>query len=386
MAKVLLVDTNCSSQPIRRALEAQGHEVHVVGANPDDALARSNPLFIALDYSKPQLLLEAAKCIQAQAVIPGCNDVSYESCAWVAAQMGLPGLDHPDLNRTINHKLQFRQVGRDLGLSVPRLWEGGECPSQSVIVKPVDAFSGKGVTVLRQPTAEALRQATELARGVSRTGEYVIEDFVDGQLYSHSVFLRGGRIIQDVVVIEHGTANPFVVDTSRVVFDFPEALQNRMRRELEHLAQSLQLGDGLLHAQLIVQGTQFWWIELTRRCPGDLYSQLIELSTGMPYVQYYLQPFVAHLKGSSPEPESPGLNRAVMRHTVTVPTACDFHALEFQRPVHIQRWVPLHLSGGRLQPSPHSRVGVLFALEPSQTDLLALYQLTLNRGLYRIRA
>ena len=41
MAKVLLVDTNFSSRPIFAELERLGHEVHVVGANPVDALAKA---------------------------------------------------------------------------------------------------------------------------------------------------------------------------------------------------------------------------------------------------------------------------------------------------------------------------------------------------------
>jgi hypothetical protein len=43
MAKVLLVDTNFSSLPIYHALVALGHDVHVVGNNPVDCLAKISP-------------------------------------------------------------------------------------------------------------------------------------------------------------------------------------------------------------------------------------------------------------------------------------------------------------------------------------------------------
>ena len=69
------------------------------------------------------------------------------------------------------------------------------------------------------------------------------------------------------IVEEHGTANPFVVDTSRVSYDFPSATLEGIRNDIMPLAGELRLQDGLIHTQFIKAGNQCWLIEVTRRCP-----------------------------------------------------------------------------------------------------------------------
>lgn len=51
MSNVLLVDTNFSSGPIYQFLIQSGHNVTVLGRNPNDALAKSGYKYIQFDYS-----------------------------------------------------------------------------------------------------------------------------------------------------------------------------------------------------------------------------------------------------------------------------------------------------------------------------------------------
>ena len=50
--------------------------------------------------------------------------------------------------------------------------------------------------------------------------------------------------------------------------------------------------DGLIHTQFISDNNTFSLIEVTRRCPGDLYSKLIQMSTGINYSELYSMPFM----------------------------------------------------------------------------------------------
>lgn len=56
------------------------------------------------------------------------------------------------------------------------------------------------------------------ARNYSLSKKCLVEEYIVGNLYSHTAFISGGKIIHDFVVAEYGSANEFVVDTSYVDF------------------------------------------------------------------------------------------------------------------------------------------------------------------------
>jgi len=186
--------------------------------------------------------------------------------------------------------------------------------------------------------------------------------------------------VYDFFVEEHGTANPFVVDTSMVLPHVSPLLCRQMRRTIETLADALSLGDGLVHTQFILDGSQPWLIELTRRCPGDLYSILIELSGGHGYVENYVRPFLGLAIDVPPQKSF----TPILRHTITVPRSQRFDHLHFRQALHIERWVPLSLAGDWLQSSPSSRIGILFARAVDEERLIGLLKTTLMRKLYDV--
>ena len=380
MAKVLLVDTNFSSAPIYEEILRMGHEVHVVGGNPQDCLAKKSLHYWNLNYADTKQLedLIARECFDF--IVPGCTDRSFQSCVEVGHGR-FPGFDSPAVNNAINNKALFRELAERIGLPAPRRQKQDGPLRWPLIVKPADAFSGKGITVLRDENYPALEGAIALAKAASASDSFIIEDYVEGQLHSHSAFVKNGRIIVDFVVQEDSTANPYVVDTSHVLYDFcPEKLA-QLRKSAEALAAELKLVNGLLHTQFMANSAGVWLIELTRRCPGDLYSQLIELSTGYHYVKSYVSSFLGQdLDSAIPEMKK----NHVMRHTITVKESQHFGYLKYNRPLTIERWIPLSLVGDKLQPSPLSRIGVLFCSTNNEEALLELYQATLHRNLYYV--
>lgn len=394
MAKVLLVDTNFSSRPILDEISRYGHEVHVVGGNPSDCLAKNGRhRYWCLNYADRLGLTELVGKEKFDFIVPGCTDRSYRSCAEISNGR-FPGIDTPDNEQLLNHKARFRNLAKILGLQTPKLlWQDTndasflnepnlEYFSWPIIVKPVDGFSGKGVSVLLEPNSDEFKCAIAFARSASTSGQCLIEEYIQGVLYSHSANLQSGRVVNDVFVEEHCTANPFVVDTSWLASTISDKLRQKLRFSIETIANHLKLADGLMHTQFILRDEQPWLIELTRRCPGDLYSQLVELSGGGGYVDRYIRPFL----GMRVTAENLTSQKRVMRHTVTVENEQAFSHIEFKQKIHMLRWVPLSLTGDHLSASPHSRVGILFAKEDNQISFSDLCDSTLNRNLYSILA
>jgi biotin carboxylase len=381
VAKVLLVDTNFSSAPIYAELCCLADEVHVVGGNPSDCLAKSSKYYWNLNYADTEALLHLIEQQAFDYIVPGCTDRSYTSCS-VVSKGRYPGVESEDVDHLLNNKLAFRSLAAQLDLPVPKLIEGTpDSCSWPLIVKPVDSFSGKGITVLAEVNQSRLVAAIELARGASTSGHFLIEEFVAGGLYSHSAFLCKGKVSQDFIVQENCTANQFVVDTSRVILEPSVVVLETLRRSIETLAAALKLKDGLIHTQFIMSGERVWLIEITRRCPGDLYSQLIELSTGFSYVGNYVRPFLGLPMLDS---ESVTHRTSIMRHTITTPSPQSFGYLKFNRELLIERWVSLSVVGDQLLRSPAGRIGIIFVKGNSEDDFDAFFDITCRRELYDI--
>jgi len=380
MSKVLLLDTNFSSTPIYNHLVHRGHEVHVMGKNPDDALAKTVDNYFQQDYSHIDKTLSLIREIGIQYIVPGCNDQSYRVCAALNNEGSYPGIDELGTTETLNNKALFREFAAANNLPSPRANPNTQHELRlPIMVKPVDAHSGRGITILHEEDETNLQAAIDHASSLSPSGRYLIEEYIDGQLYSHSAFLQNQQVAHDVVVEEHGSATPFVVDTSRVSTGLPPDALKEIRETVVKLADMLQLKDGLVHTQFILSHGRIQIVEVTRRCPGDLYSVLVECSTGFNYVENYIRPFLGlphffHI--------DPGESNHIMRHTVSGTEPLTFNGLQFDVPFQMLQFVPLATAGDKVMPSPFGRMGVLFAKARDSFELDHLFSLALDRKLY----
>ncbi len=382
MQKVLLVDTNFSSAPIYNYLIKAGFDAFVIGGNPNDFLAKCVKNYINFNYSDVDGTKKIIDKLNIDYIIPGCNDLSYKVCAALNSSGRFSGLDSLETTEIINNKMAFRTFATKIGLPVPQIITTENTSKiWPLIVKPVDAYSGRGLTVVQKSEQHRMKQAIERAKEFSHSQTFIIEEYVQGQLYSHSAFIKCGRIVADFIVEEHGTANPFVVDTSRVIYNFPGKMLNSLRDCITLISQKLELVDGLIHTQFIKKGNSFWLIEITRRCPGDLYSQLIELSTGFKYAEIYARPFVRHNYSFK-------INKLkkswIMRHTISQPVEGVLGSIKFNVPITMEKMVPISLAGDLIKTSPFGRIALIFLKSITEKELLDLYQKTLKRKLYTI--
>lgn len=379
MKKTLLVDTNRAAVPIFQALSEMGHEVWVVGSKPTEPLAKMSANYVPLDYSNADQLAALVKEESFDFIVPGCTDISYRVCSEINKGR-YPGIDAPERIMAINSKNEFRKKATDIGLLTPRVLTSDEAVNaETIIVKPVDSFSGRGMTVLKRPCRSELCKAVETARRTSPTGVAVIEEFITGQLFSHSAFVYNGEVIEDFVVQEDCTTNQFTVDTSRVALDFATSMIESLRASVLRLVSSCHLTNGLIHSQFIVHSDNCWIVEVTRRCPGDLYSLLIEFSTGYPYAASYVAAFVGE------KPSMGGKNSVeemIIRHTASASKGTSLWGFQFAEPVDIRQFVPLATAGDFIAASPYGRAGLFFFRSYSVAQHDRLYRRLLDGNLY----
>jgi hypothetical protein len=375
MKRALLVGSSFSAVPVFSEMKRRGLHVSVCGNLESDPCHDYADVSHYIDYSQREDLLRLVETGGFDYLVPTCNDYSYLSSAWVAARLGYPGFDDQEVVKILHTKNAFRGWMMRHQLPGPHARryrigdpvDVGELRSP-FLVKPDDAFSGRGVTkVMRQGDLPA---AIDAALAASRCGEVVIEEFVDGRLYSHSAFVRQGRIAVDFFVDEYCTVYPYQVNCSNHPSSLPAEIRAGVRAAITRLAELLGLHDGLLHTQFIADDERFWIIECMRRCPGDLYGSLVELSTGVRYTDLFVRPFLGE---DLPEGLPPGQVRPWGRHTISSRQPLATFSFSCDIPGAGVRVVPLKDSGEKLAVAPFDKLAILFA---EYTDEAVMLELT----------
>ncbi|APG18644.1 hypothetical protein Y71_10165 [Kosakonia radicincitans DSM 16656] len=360
-ATAMILDAGFASLPLQQVVKAAGFTTLVCSGKAQDAGMKFADIAHVQNYADADAVLAVAREQKITAILPGVTDVSYLTGSRVAAELGLAGFDTPDVSDTLFLKDRFRAWAELKGYPIPRAVNEPEAARDlpfPLLVKPIDAYSGIGITLVRE--AGALPQAVDLARGASRNGHCVIETFCEGALYSHSAFIRGGEIVCEFFVDEYCTVYPWQVNSSSLSLTLAETMRDRVSECMQTLVRELQLVDGLLHTQFIANEHDFWLIELTRRCPGDLYSRLIELSTGEAYSAGFVAPFIG--RESAFSVRRPVHQRAIARHTISGDAESHFVGYCFAPlAARIIETIPLKLPGDPLLPAPRDRAGLVFA-------------------------
>ncbi|HAF52242.1 MAG TPA: hypothetical protein DCL03_08505 [Leclercia adecarboxylata] len=369
----LILDAGFASLPLQQAVKTAGFRTLVCSGKAHDAGMLTADITCEQNYADSEAVLKIAQQHKVAALLPGVTDVSYLSGCRVAHSLGLPGFDAPDVSDTIFLKDKFRAWALSKGLPVPQAAWTDEQARQlklPLLVKPVDAYSGNGISKVTDWAM--LDAAIETARNASPGKQYVVENFCEGALYSHSAFIRNGEIVCEFFVDEYCTVYPWQVNSSSLSQNLSPDMRDSVSECMQSIVSDLRLVDGLLHTQFIASEDQFWLIELTRRCPGDLYSRLIELSTGVNYAGWFVAPFLG--KSSPAVPRRPVQTRNIARHTVSVNRAMRFTRFAFKSlPADLIEVIPLTRPGTLVQPAPGDRAGLIFA---EFRDDAALRQMT----------
>lgn len=379
--KTLLVDTNRASAPLYRELVKKGHDVWVVGNDPNETLAKMANNYVNLDYSDEKTLAAFIQQHKFDFLVPGCTDASYVSCAKIGGGL-LQGIDTLENTLILNLKDEFKAVAERLRIPTPKKLSKEEAVLQdSIIIKPVDSFSGRGVKVLHHPSDKTLIAALDDAIKLSGSRKAIIEEYKSCQLYSYSCFIRAGKVDIGFFVQEDGGVNPFSVDTSKVVENMPSKIKESLRLDVERIAGDLCLVDGLVHLQFLSDGDEYWVIEITRRCPGDIYSLLIEFSTGYNYAASYVAPFVGENFNSQFAFSD---RKYIVRHTITSGGEQVFWGLQLHRNINLKLFVPLVISGEPMGLGFNNRIGVMFLESDSEVDLEEVYGKLVSGDMYKL--
>lgn len=288
--KILIVGGSHSEIDLIRAAKDLGLYVITTGNQKKGMGHKYADEYHFADYSNLKDMLNLAKRLKIDLVCSGCNDFALISAVYIAEELNLPGFDSLQTTLTLHHKDRFRKFALENKLSSPyaksysisekKLIHLDEF-SFPVIVKPIDLTGGKGVKIVHDKMQ--LKKSIEEAFEISRAKKIVVENYFEGKQCSLSMFIKNQKVIFSFSDNEYSYLNPYLVNSSGGPAEVSNEVIESVIRETERVSKLLNLNDGLLHVQFLEKDKKYIIIELTRRCPGDLYAYPVNYATGFDY-------------------------------------------------------------------------------------------------------
>ena len=321
---LLLLPTRSYRTPdFLEAAERVGAEVTVASEEASAVEALNPDGLLALDFRDPEgsarRVREFAKEHPVQAVV-GVDDDTSVLAAVFSRELGLAS-NPVHAVAAARHKPTMRGLLAQAAVPSPahrlfdRRRDAAEAASKQVrypcVLKPTFLAASRGV--IRADDREGfvgawnrieriLEEPDVAARGGEAANEILVEDFIPGFEVALEGLLREGELkVLALFDKPDPLEGPFFEETIYVTPSrLPAQTRSRVAQVAAHGALALGLRDGPVHAELRVNESGAWLIEIAARSIGGLCSRSLRFGTGVSLEEIILR----HALGMAmPEPE-----------------------------------------------------------------------------------
>lgn len=184
--KLLILGANPETVPLVEVANAMGVKTIVTSNIPNDAAKKV--AWKAADVNGLDVpgLVALARDEQVDGVLVGVADILVPAYCKVCEALDLPCYATQKIVDTFNYKDVFKATCESFGVhGIPEYYLDVEIKSEDVakikfpvMVKPVDGYSGLGMTVCEKP--EDLKPAVEKALSFSRCKRFIVERYMGG--------------------------------------------------------------------------------------------------------------------------------------------------------------------------------------------------------------
>lgn len=221
-------------------------------------------------------------------LITVCADQVLLVVAQISEMLGLPCYIDYKTAQDVSDKIRMKQIFKSIGVPTTDYVELDHLDMEAIkhlnyplVVKPVDAYSSKGVRKVENE--EELKQYYAEAEQISRSGGVIVEEFFSGEEISVDAFVVNGKA--HILAV---TNSDKVQDKDRFVIfrgRYPVHASEAVLEQIEEIAQKIAEGFRLVNAPLLIQllhnGDKVSVLEFCARTGGNMKWLLIKYSCGV---------------------------------------------------------------------------------------------------------
>ncbi|MBV8256697.1 MAG: ATP-grasp domain-containing protein [Actinobacteria bacterium] len=282
---------------ILRAKEL-GYRVAAVDGNPDALALPDADIAEVVNFVEIPKAIEFAEKVKPDGVLTITSDRAVVAVAAVAEALGLPGIG-VDVAVGLTHKVEMRRRLERAGIPQPR-FGSARTPEEALaaaahvryplVIKPADSGGQRGVFRIESDDelVERFPESLELSRG----GEVIVEQFVEGTEMNAMAIVRDGEVIPLTLSDRHRPpGSGFAVGWIQA---YPAALDaggtERAEAMVGETLLALGLRNGIGFPQLIAHPDgRILMIEIAARIPGGQMADLVQHAVGVDLVEVALR-------------------------------------------------------------------------------------------------
>ncbi|MDA0225135.1 MAG: ATP-grasp domain-containing protein, partial [Proteobacteria bacterium] len=261
---------------------------------------------MALHFDQPDIAADTVlrALDRAPDAVLAVDDSGVELAAQLAARFGLPA-NPLDAVRTLGDKLVFRRLLREQGFACPAFHAlpSGENPHRllptlgfPVVVKARRLSASRGV--IRADDGEAFLRAVRRVRAIQARADrdaeslgLVVESFIPGREYALEGTLKAG-VLGVLALFDKPDPldGPYFEETIYVAPSrLPDTMQEHIRDTVARACHAAGLSDGPVHAEVRVNDTGVWLLEVAPRSIGGLCGRVMIHFLGIPLEELILR-------------------------------------------------------------------------------------------------
>ena len=288
MSRLLFLGASVSQAPAIRYARAQGHFVVACDADPDAVAFELCDVRAVVDFSDVERVAAVAARERVDGVLAVCTDRAVVPAALVTEKLGLPGIT-PSVATAMTHKPSMRRCLQQGAVPQPRYVVVGHeldpVAASSItlpaVLKPADSGGQRGLFMISR--LRELDKHLPETLAMSRSGEAMLEEYVDGAEVNTLFVVRGGE--PTLLTISDRLRPPGAGFGVGWIHSFPAALPDETLRQIETVAaaaiRTLGLENGIAFPQLIVARDGVFVVEVAARIAAGQMADLVRHAVGI---------------------------------------------------------------------------------------------------------
>lgn len=299
MKKVLIIGAGFLQDFVIVKAKQMGYEVHTVDADPNAVGFQHADHYGVVNIVDEKACLEYARANKIDGVLTAATDYGVLTAAYIAREMGLPGLKY-EVAELIKNKYQVRkclyenhvddteqayEVHRDTNIE-----ELAKNIVYPVMVKPCDGSGSRGAS--RVDKSEDLKEACKYAMDGSITDRAEIETFIVGKEYGAETLIVNGEVHVLGIMQKWMTDPPYYAELGHSIpTDLKKEVEDKAKKCVENAIKALGVNFGSVNMDmLITEDGKVYIIDIGARMGGNMIGPcIIPYGKGIDYMAAMIQ-------------------------------------------------------------------------------------------------
>lgn len=249
-------------------------------------------IFYQIQIFDVDAVKEVALKEQVDFLITVCADQVLLVVAQVSEMLGLPCYINYKTAQLVSDKKYMKKIFWEHNIPTSRYveleevdWERIGGLNYPLVVKPVDAYSSKGVRKVWNP--QELEVCFREAAQISRTGGVIVEEFVAGEEISVDVYVENGtaKLLCVSNSEKINDADRFIIFRGRYPVAASQKIMDQIQRVAQQIADAFEIKNSPMLIQMINNGETVSVLEFCARTGGNMKYLLIKRACGFDVIK-----------------------------------------------------------------------------------------------------